>query len=331
MARAATRRRRPWRRSTRSGSSIRTWRPSAATSTTSSRRPTRDGSSPPPCNASPPSANTSGTDVTRTHRSKQRGGSLMLLEDKRILVTGITNESSLAFPVARIAQEQGADVVLSSFGRVMSITKKAARRLPIEPDIVELDVSNDDDLEALADRLGGRLDGVVHSIAYAPPSCLGGGFLDAPWEDVATAVHVSTYSYKSLAVASLPLMSRGSGIVGLTFDATMAWPVYDWMGVAKAGLESANRYLALHLGRQGVRSNLVSAGPLRTMAAKSIPGFEQFEDAWAERAPLGWNLTDQEPAARAVLALLSDWFPATTGEVVHVDGGYHAIGATPSA
>ena len=217
--------------------------------------------------------------------------------------------------------------MLTSFGRVMSLTTRAARRLPTEPQIVELDVSNTEDLEALAGRVGGRLDGVLHAIGFAPESCLGGGFLDAPWEDVATALHISTYSLKSLAVASLPLMSRGSAVVGLTFDATQAWPVYDWMGVAKAGLESANRYLAMHLGKHGIRANLVSAGPLRTMAAKSIPGFEKFEDAWAARAPLGWSITDPEPVARACVALLSDWFPATTGEIVHVDGGYHAVGA----
>jgi enoyl-[acyl-carrier protein] reductase I len=190
-------------------------------------------------------------------------------------------------------------------------------------------VTNTEHLEGLAGKVREHvdgIDGVVHAIAFAPQSCLGGGFLDAPWEDVATAVHVSTYSYKSLATACLPLMQPGGSIVGLTFDATQAWPVYDWMGVAKAGLESANRYLALHLGKKGIRANLVSAGPLRTMAAKSIPGFEQFETAWTGRAPLGWDLGDQDPAARACLALLSDWFPATTGEIVHVDGGFHAVG-----
>ncbi len=255
-----------------------------------------------------------------------------LLAGKRLLVTGVITDQSIAFSVARIAQEQGATVVLTGFGR-MSLVERIAKRLPAQAPVIELDVTNAEHLAGLAgkvqstvDGLDG-LDGVVHSIAYAPQTCLGGGFLDAPWEDVAQAIQVSTYSYKALAVACLPLMKQGGSVVGLTFDATKAWPVYDWMGVAKAGLESANRYLALHLGKQGIRSNLVSAGPLRTMAAKSIPGFEQFEDAWAQRAPLGWNLTDQEPAARAVLALLSDWFPATTGEVVHVDGGYHALGA----
>jgi enoyl-[acyl-carrier protein] reductase I len=252
-----------------------------------------------------------------------------LLAGKRLLVTGIITDQSIAFSVAKIAQEEGAEVVLTGFGR-LSLVERIARRLPKEAPVIELDVTNKEHLDSLPDKVREHvdgIDGVVHSIAYAPPSCLGGGFLDAPWEDVATAVQVSTYSYKSLATACLPLMGPGSGIVGLTFDATQAWPVYDWMGVAKAGLESANRYLALHLGKLGVRANLVSAGPLRTMAAKSIPGFEQFEESWAERAPLGWNLTDQEPAARAVLALLSDWFPATTGEIVHVDGGYHAMGA----
>src|SRR5690349_9216941 len=252
-----------------------------------------------------------------------------LLEGKRLLITGIITDQSIAFSVAKLAQEEGAEVVLTGFGR-LSLVERIAKRLPKAAPVIELDVTSTEHLEGLADKVRAHvdgLDGVVHSIGFAPASCLGGGFLDAPWDDVATALHVSTYSYKSLAMACLPMMGAGSGVVGLTLDATKAWPVYDWMGVAKAGLESANRYLALHLGKQGIRSNLVSAGPLRTMAAKSIPGFEQFEDAWAERAPLGWNLTDMEPAARAVCALLSDWFPATTGEIVHVDGGYHALGA----
>jgi len=252
-----------------------------------------------------------------------------LLAGKRLLVTGVITDASIAFSVAKLAQENGAQVVLTGYGR-LSLVERIAKRLPEPAPVIELDVTNQEHLAGLADKVREHvdgLDGVVHSIGFAPQSCLGGGFLDAPWEDVATAVHVSTYSYKSLAMAALPLMSAGGAVVGLTFDATKAWPVYDWMGVAKAGLESASRYLALHLGKRGIRSNLVAAGPLRTIAAKSIPGFEQFEDAWAERAPLGWNLTDQEPAARACLALLSEWFPATTGEIVHVDGGYHAIGS----
>jgi meromycolic acid enoyl-[acyl-carrier-protein] reductase len=252
-----------------------------------------------------------------------------LLAGKRLLITGVITDQSIAFSTARLAQEQGATVVLTGFGR-LSLVERIAKRLPAEAPVIELDVTDAAHLAGLADRVRSYvdgLDGVVHSIAFAPQSCLGGGFLDAPWEDVATALHVSTYSYKSLAMACLPLLSPGAAVVGLTFDATKAWPVYDWMGVAKAGLESANRYLALHLGSKGIRSNLVSAGPLRTMAARSIPGFDAFEDAWAQRAPLGWSLTDQEPAAKGILALLSDWFPATTGEVVHVDGGYHALGA----
>jgi enoyl ACP reductase len=252
-----------------------------------------------------------------------------LLAGKRLLVTGVITDASIAFSVAKLAQENGATVVLTGFGR-MSLVERIAKRLPEAAPVIELDVTNPEQLSGLEAKVREHvdgLDGVVHSIGFAPQSCLGGGFLDAPWEDVATALHVSTYSYKSLAMAALPLMGAGGSVVGLTFDATKAWPVYDWMGVAKAGLESASRYLALHLGKQGIRSNLVSAGPLRTMAAKSIPGFEQFETAWSERAPLGWDLSDQEPAAKAVCALLSDWFPATTGEIVHVDGGYHALGA----
>ncbi|HEY7439292.1 MAG TPA: enoyl-ACP reductase FabI [Acidimicrobiia bacterium] len=252
----------------------------------------------------------------------------MLLAGKRILVTGVLNDASIAFGVAKVAQEQGAEVVLSSFGRVMSLTRRAARKLPTEPEVVQLDVGDTDDLAALAERVGGSLDGVVHAIGFAPESCLGGGFLDAPWEDVAVAMQVSAFSLKALAMAALPLMDRGGAIVGLDFDNQHhAWPVYDWMGVAKAAFESTARYLAKELGPRGIRVNLVSAGPLRTLAAKSIPGFDQFEEVWAARAPLGWDIRDTEPAARACAALLSDWFPATTGEMVHVDGGFHATGA----
>ena len=252
-----------------------------------------------------------------------------MLEGKRILVTGVLNDASIAFSTARVAQEQGAEVVLSSFGRVMRLTERTAKRLPV-PDvpIVQLDVTSEDDLANLAGAIGGRLDGVVHSLAFAPESCLGGGFLDAPWEDVAVAIQVSAYSLKALAVAALPLLGPGSTIVGLDFDnGDVAWPFYDWMGVSKAAFESVARYLARDLGPRGIRVNLVAAGPYRSIAAKSIPGFENFEDAWAQRAPLGWDVKDAEPIAKACVALLSDWFPATTGERIHVDGGYHAVGA----
>ncbi|MEP6625917.1 MAG: enoyl-ACP reductase FabI [Acidimicrobiia bacterium] len=252
----------------------------------------------------------------------------MLLDGKKLLVTGVLNDASIAYAVARLAQEQGADVVLSSFGRVMSLTQRAARRLPETPEIIQLDVADAADLAALPDRLPFDLDGVVHAIGFAPPSCLGGGFLDAPWEDVAIAMQVSAYSLKALAVAALPRLHDGGAIVGLDFDnQDKAWPVYDWMGVAKAAFESTARYLARELGPRRIRVNLVSAGPLRTLAARSIPGFEHFEDVWSQRAPLGWDIRDNEPAAKGVIALLSDWFPATTGEMVHVDGGFHAIGA----
>jgi enoyl-[acyl-carrier protein] reductase I len=251
----------------------------------------------------------------------------MLLDGKRILITGVLNDASIAFSVARRAQEEGAEVVLTSFGRIMSLTKRAAKRLPTEPEIIELDVANADDLAALKDRVGGHVDGVLHAIGFAPESCLGGGFLDAPWEDVAVALQVSAYSLKSLAVAALPMMERGGSIVGLDFDNTQAWPIYDWMGVAKSAFESTARYLARYLGPQGIRVNLVSAGPVRTMAARSIPGFEHFEEVWSQRAPLGWDVKDPEPVAQACIALLSDLFPATTGEMLHVDGGFHAVGA----
>ncbi|MEV0349643.1 enoyl-ACP reductase FabI [Nonomuraea sp. NPDC050680] len=252
-----------------------------------------------------------------------------ILQGKRILVSGVLTDASIAFSVAKLAQQEGATLVLTGFGR-MSLVERIAKRLPETPPVIELDVQNNEHLDTLADRIGEHvdgLDGVVHSIAFAPQSALGGNFLNTTWEDVATAMHISTYSYKSLAVACLPLMKEGGAVVGLDFDASKAWPVYDWMGVAKAGLESCNRYLARDLAKHNIRVNLVAAGPLRTMAAKSIPGFKEFEDSWPERAPLGWDLSDTVPAAKACVALMSDWFPATTGEIVHVDGGAHAIGA----
>ncbi len=252
-----------------------------------------------------------------------------LLEGKKLLVTGVLTDGSIAFHVARLAQEQGAEVVLTSFGRQFRLTQAISRRLPHEAPVVQLDVTDTEDLAALADRVrehADHLDGVVHSIGFAPQSVMGGNFLAGEWADVSTALEVSAFSLKSLAVAAKPLLTRGAGIVGLTFDASFAWPVYDWMGVAKAAFESTSRYLARDLGPDGIRCNLVSAGPIRTTAAKSIPGFEAMEGGWPDRAPLGWDVTDPEPTARAVAALLSDWFPATTGEIVHVDGGVHAMG-----
>ena len=254
-----------------------------------------------------------------------------ILDGKRILVGGVTMDSSIGFAVAKVAQEQGATVLISNFGRALGITRRIAKRLPAEAPVLELDVTDPEHLAgleaAVREHVDG-LDGVVHSIAYGnPETLLGGNFLDGPWEDVAQAVQVSAYSLKSLAVATRPLLSSGSSIVGLTFDATVAWPAYDWMGVAKAGLESTSRYLARDLGPDGIRVNLVSAGPLRTLAAKAIPGFSDLEDMWGTRAPLGWDNTDQEPTAKTVCALLSDFMPSTTGEIVHVDGGFHAMGA----
>jgi meromycolic acid enoyl-[acyl-carrier-protein] reductase len=255
----------------------------------------------------------------------------VLLEDKRLVVTGVLTDSSIAFSVARLAQEQGAELVLTSFGRATRVTERAAKRLPEPADVLELDVSNEEHLTALTKELEsrwGRVDGVVHAIGFAPEACLGGDFMRAGWKDVSTALQVSAYSLKALAGAALPLMKeQGGSIVGLDFDARQAWPQYDWMGVAKAALESTARYLARDLGHLGVRVNLVCAGPLRTVAARGIPGFSQFEEVWRQRAPLGWNVSDAEPVAKATVALLSDWFPATTGEMLHVDGGFHAVGA----
>ena len=253
-----------------------------------------------------------------------------LLDGKKIVITGVLTDASLAYGVAQLARQEGADIVLTGAGRALKLTQRTARKLGDDIDVFELDVTVPDHgiavREALAEKWG-RVDGVVHSIGFAPEVCLGDDFLAAQWEDVAVAMHISAYSLKALADAFLPLMSEGGSFVGFDFDNSQAWPAYNWMGVAKSALQSVSRYLAKEVGPRGIRSNLVAAGPIKTMAAKSIPGFAVFEDIWDGRAPLGWDVTDSEPVARAAIALLSDWFPATTGEIIHVDGGYHAVGA----
>jgi enoyl-[acyl-carrier protein] reductase I len=258
-----------------------------------------------------------------------------MLDGKRILITGVLTDASLAFAVARRAQAEGAEIVLSGAGRGLSLTRRTARKLDPAPDVLEIDVTSDDQLAAAGSVLGerwGRLDGLLHAIGFAPPVCLGQGMFAAGWDDVTVALQVSAYSLKALVGAFRPLLEEagaggGASVVGLDFDATVAWPLYDWMGVAKAALESLARYLARDLGPRGVRVNLVAAGPVRTMAAKSIPGFPEFEETWRQRAPLGWNVHDADVVARACIALMSDWLPMTTGEVLHVDGGVHAVGS----
>lgn len=254
----------------------------------------------------------------------------MLVAGKKFLITGVLTEASIAFAAVRLIQEQGGEVVLTSFGRAMRLTERSAARLPEKPDVLELDITQPHHLAELVHDLSdrwGTLDGALHAIAYAPEACLDNSLLTASWADVATALQVSAFSLKSLAEAVVPLMNRGGSIVALDFDASQAWPGYNWMGVAKAALESLARYLARELGPNNIRVNLVSAGPLSTVAARAIPLFAEYERIWKARAPLGWDITDTEAVGRACVALLSDWFPATTGEIVHVDGGTHAVGA----
>ena len=258
-----------------------------------------------------------------------------LLEGKHILVTGVLTDASLAFAVARLAQQEGATVMLSGAGRGLSLTRRTARKLPDEAEVLEIDVAEPAQLAAAAAELADgweRMDGLIHAIGYAPPECLGGDMFRANWEQVQVALHVSAYSLKALIEAFRPLLVAagtdgrpGASVVGLDFDATVAWPAYDWMGVSKAALESLSRYLARDLGPERIRVNLVAAGPVKTMAAKSIPGFSAFEDTWSERAPLGWDVLDTDVVARACVALLSDLLPMTTGEILHVDGGVHAL------
>ena len=255
----------------------------------------------------------------------------MLLENKRLIVTGVLTPQSIAFSVARIAQEQGARIVLTSFGKAMGLTEKSARRLPDPPQVLEMDANDSDHIERVAKKvhtMWGGLDGFLHAIAFAPADALGGAFLQTPWESAAVALRTSAYSLKAIAVGMLPLMQEdGGSIVSLDFDASVAWPIYDWMGVSKAALEAITRYLARYLGPHGIRVNCVSAGPLRTMAAKGIPGFDTLASSWGRRAPLGWDVQDPEPVARTVAFLLSDWSKGITAEIIHVDGGYHAVGA----
>jgi enoyl-[acyl-carrier protein] reductase I len=250
-----------------------------------------------------------------------------LLEGKRIVVTGVLTDASIAFGVAKLAQEEGAEVILTGAGRGLSLTRRTARKLPVEAEVLEFDVSDPAQLATIQAELAerwDRIDGALHAIGFAPAVCLGGTFMDATWDDVGVAVNISAYSYKALADAVLPLMTEGGSLVGLDFDASVSYPAYDWMGVAKAAFESTSRYLARYLGPKGVRVNLVAAGPVKTMAAKSIPGFSDFEDVWDPRAPLGWDVSDSTGVAKACVALLSDWFPQTTGEIIHVDGGFHS-------
>ncbi|MDA8392053.1 MAG: enoyl-ACP reductase FabI [Actinomycetota bacterium] len=257
---------------------------------------------------------------------------MALLEGKRILVTGVLTEASLAFSVAKVAQAEGAEVILTGAGRGMALTRRTAKRLPSPVDVLELDVTQPDQLASAADTVASHwdhLDGLLHGIGFAPQSCLGQGMMAASWQEVGQALEISSFSLKALTEAFLPLLTAAgkSSVVGLDFDASVAWPAYDWMGVAKAALESLSRYLARDLARCGVRVNLVSAGPIRSMAAKGIPSFGGFEEVWKDRAPLGWDVNDSSAVGKACVALLSDWFPMTTGEIVHVDGGFHAMGA----
>ena len=254
----------------------------------------------------------------------------MLLEGKKLVITGILTDDSIAWHTARIAQEQGAEIIATGFGRGLRLTQRSVQRLPQPCDVLELDINDPEHVENLtADltRRWGRVDGALHAIAFAPADALGGNFLNTPAESAQTAFLTSAFSYKTLAVALLPLMKEGGALVAMDFDNTQAWPAYDWMGVAKSALQSVTRYLARDLGRYRIRVNAVSAGPLSTVAAKSIPGFDKFDQVWGERSPLPWDTSNPDPVARMVCVLLSDWAPMTTGEVVHVDGGFHAVAA----
>jgi enoyl-[acyl-carrier protein] reductase I len=259
---------------------------------------------------------------------------MALLSDHRILVTGVLTDDSLAFGIAKRALEEGATIALSGFGRGTSITRRTAKKLGDVGEIIELDVTSPDEIQAAVEEVTtrfGRLDGLVHAIGYAPSSCLGSGMFLAPYEDVSAAMHASTFSLAALVGAFRPLLQKsealgGASVVALDFDGTRAYPMYDWMGVMKAALESLGRYLAREVGPDKIRVNMLAAGPIRTVAAKSIPSFSIFEDTWGERAPLGWDVHDASAVADTAIALLSPLLRATTASVIHVDGGVHAMG-----
>jgi meromycolic acid enoyl-[acyl-carrier protein] reductase len=254
----------------------------------------------------------------------------MLLEGKKLLITGVLTPQSIAYHVARVATEQGAEILLTGFGKAKSLTERSARRLEGSPDVLEMDVNQPEHIEEVAkdiEERWGKLDGFLHAIAFAPEDALGGNFMRTPLASAQVAFQTSAFSLKSLAAGVLPLMKEGGSIVSMDFDASVAWPIYDWMGVSKAALEAVNRYLARDLGRYGIRANCVSAGPLRTMAAKGIPGFDSLAAMWERQAPLGWSSSAGQHVARTVVFLLSDWSAGITGEIIHVDGGYHAMGA----
>lgn len=258
----------------------------------------------------------------------------MLLQGKKLLITGVLTPQSIAYGIAERALEQGAEIILTGFGRARSLTERSAKRLKAGTEVLELDVTNPAHFTALTESLRqrwGRVDGALHGVAYAPEDALGGNFLNTPWESVQTAFRVSTFSLRELAVAVMPLMTQGGSIVTLDFDnQNVAWPIYDWMGVCKAALEATVRYLARDLGPKGIRVNALAAGPLATIAAKGIPGFKSLEEGWSAQAPLGWSARESHDlVSRTACAMLSDWMPSTTGEIVHVDGGYHAMGAPP--
>jgi enoyl ACP reductase len=255
-----------------------------------------------------------------------------MLQGKRLLITGVLTNDSIAWHTARVAQEQGAQVVLTGFGRGLSLTRRSAKRLPDEAEVFELDINDPEHMSQLVADLmqkWGGLDGALHAIAFAPEDALGGAFMETPPESASTAFLTSAFSYKTLAAGLRPLFNEAGGgaLVGLDFDNSTAWPAYDWMGVSKSALQSVNRYLARYLGAENIRANLVAAGPLATIAAKSIPGFVQFDGLWEIRAPLGWDISNPEPVARMACVLMSDFALATSGEIVHVDGGFHAVAA----
>ena len=200
--------------------------------------------------------------------------------------------------------------MLTGFDR-MRLIQRIADRLPEKAPLLELDVQNEEHLDTLADRVtevigeGNKLDGVVHSIGFMPQTGMGiNPFFDAPYEDVAKGIHISAYSYASLAKALLPIMNPGGSIVGMDFDPTRAMPAYNWMTVAKSALESVNRFVAREAGKYGVRSNLVAAGPIRTLAMSAIVGgalgdeagaqIQLLEEGWDQRAPIGWNMKDAD-------------------------------------
>jgi enoyl-[acyl-carrier protein] reductase I len=261
---------------------------------------------------------------------------MALLSGRKILVTGVISNRSIAFGIAKAARREGAEIALTYQNeRFKDRVTDMARELGSDI-ALPCEVTSDSEIEALFKALKGRwekLDGVVHAIAFAPREAIAGDFLDGISREAFRQAHdISSYSFAALAKAALPLLSEKSALLTLTYlGAERVVPNYNTMGLAKASLEASVRYLAASLGPRGIRVNAISAGPIKTLAAAGISGFGKILKFVEEHAPLRRNVTTED-VGNAAAFLLSDLAAAVTGEVLHVDGGFsHVVAGLPTS